>query len=165
MTDAQVYTGAAIMGAVAGMRSLSAPAIVSQLAPSDSLVPNAWTGLLKHRAAGRTLMWLAAGELIADKLPFIPKRTQTASLILRAISGALSGAAVCSARKRSALGGAVIGMAAAVGATFGAYELRRRAGKRFHIPDWPVAIVEDAIAAGSGALVLSSLRTNRATRS
>ncbi len=115
-------------------------------------------GFLENAATAKSLAIAAVGELVADKLPFLPKRTKAPSLIWRAISGALSGAAITSSRKRSALAGAVIGAAAAVGATYGAYELRRWAHDRFEIPDPMLAIVEDVLVAGCGVLVLSSFR-------
>lgn len=161
MTDAKVYTEAAVMGAVAGLRSMSAPAIVSQFARSGLLPIGASSvGFLNRPATIRTTAILAAGELIADKLPFMPKRTKAPSVVARGISGGLSGAAICLSKRRSVLAGALIGAAAAVGATYGAYQLRRRAGQKFHLPDPVVAIVEDAIVAGCGLLVLSALRSS-----
>ncbi len=146
MTDAQVYTGAAVVGAVAGMRSMSSPAIVSRL------------GLLNHPVVAKSTAAIAIAEVIADKLPFLPKRTNAPSLIWRTISGALSGAAICSSKKRSVLAGAMLGAAAAVGATYGAYELRRWAGRKFELPDPVIAVAEDVLAASCACLVLSSLR-------
>jgi len=157
MTDVQVYVGAAVIGAVAGMRSMTAPALVSRLARSGLSLESMQSSLLDRPPVARTVLLFAAGELIADKLPFMPKRTQPPSVVFRAISGGLSGAAVCSSKKRSRIAGVLIGAAAAVGATYGAYELRRRAGERFHIPDWPIALLEDAIAASCGAIVVSKL--------
>ncbi len=136
---------------------MTAPAIVRQIARPGLPVPYLNLSSFDSRTVSRAMTLFALGELIGDKLPFMPKRTQTASLIFRAISGGLSGAVVCSSNKRSVMAGALIGMAAAVGATFGAYELRRQAGTRFHIPDWPIALLEDAVAAGFGALVVSKL--------
>ncbi len=158
MTKAEVYGGAAVMGAVAGLRSMTAPAVVSQLARGLPIGSRSM-GFLNSAVSMRTTVALAVGELIADKLPFLPSRTKPPSLILRAISGALSGAAVCSAKKKSVVSGIVIGAAAAIGATYGAYELRKRAAKRLHVPDPVIAIAEDALAVGTGLLVLSRLRS------
>ena len=159
MTDVQVYTGAAVMGAVAGMRSISAPAIATQIVRSGPLgAGNRQLAFLNRSATARSIAVAAIGELVADKLPFLPKRTKAPSLVWRVLSGALSGAAICAAKKRSAVAGAFLGAAAAAGATYGTYELRRWAGEHFDIPDPVVAIVEDVLVAGSAALVLSSLR-------
>ena len=69
------YAAAAAMGALSGLRSMLGPAIVSEAANRKIVrlrrTPLAW--LASNRAA-RTCELLAVGELIADKLPFIPNR-------------------------------------------------------------------------------------------
>lgn len=159
MTDVEVYTGAALMGVASGMRSLASPAIVSQLAKSGlAPVNHSALGFLNSPVTAKTAAIMAIGEVITDKLPFIPKRTQTPSLVFRAISGAASGAAVTSARKRSVLWGALIGAAAAIGATYGAYHARRWAAEKFDVPDPIIAVLEDALVVGCGVLALSAAR-------
>lgn len=159
MTDAQVYAGAAVMGAAAGMRSMASPVIVGQLQKAG-LAPSGHSAIdfLSQPKTAKTMAVLAVGEMIADKLPFMPKRTQAPALVTRAVSGGLGGAAVCSSKKRSVLAGALIGAAAAVGATYGAYQLRKWAGERFNLPDALIAIAEDALVAGCGMLVVSAVR-------
>ena len=159
MTDAQVYAGAAAMGAVAGMRTLSGPAMLLRAAKSGLQIADREIGVLSHPAAAKTATALAAAEFIADKLPFLPKRTGKAPLTGRAVSGALSGAAVCSARKRSIFVGALLGAAAAIGTAYGVYHLRKKIVERFHWPDPIVALAEDALVAGCGMLVMSKLRS------
>jgi uncharacterized membrane protein len=159
MTDAQIYAGSAVLGAVSGMRSMAAPAIVSRLASSGLLpIEESQLGFLTNSKTAKTTAILAAGEALADKLPFIPNRTQALPLITRAISGAMSGAAFSTGKKRSALFGALCGMAAAIGATFGAFKLRQMADKRLQIPDTIVAVAEDALVATTGYLLLKSLQ-------
>ena len=159
MTDAQVYAGSAVLGAVSGMRSMAAPAIVSRLASSGLLqIEESQIGFLNKPVTAKATAILAAGEALADKLPFIPNRTQALPLITRAISGAMSGAAFSSGKKRSALLGALCGMAAAIGATYGAFRLRQLADKRLQIPDTIVAVAEDALVATTGYLLLRSLQ-------
>ncbi len=164
MTDAQVYTGAAVMGAAAGMRSMAAPAIMSHFAQSG-WVPGGHSPLnfLERPGTAKTMAVLAIGEMIADKLPFMPKRTQAPAVMARAVTGGLSGAAVCSSKKRSVLAGALIGAAAAVGATYAAYNVRKWADKQFQLPDPLVAIIEDAVVAGCGILVISALSSSSNT--
>jgi uncharacterized membrane protein len=158
MGDTEVYAGAAAIGAVAGLRSMTAPALISHLTRSALDSERSKLDFLNSMVSMRTTLVLAVGELIADKLPFVPARTKAPSLIIRAVSGGLSGAALCSAKKRSWFAGALIGAGAAIGASYAAYELRKRAGRHFHLPDPVIAIVEDGIAAGAGALVLSTMR-------
>ncbi len=161
MTDAQVYGEATVMGAVAGLRSMSSPAIMSQFVRSGLLpMGPSPLGFLNGATTAKTLAALAVGELVADKLPFMPKRTKAPSLAARAVSGGFSGAAICSSKKKSVLAGALLGAAAAVGATYGAYQVRRWAGRKFNIADPVVAIVEDVVVAGCGLLVLSALRSS-----
>ncbi len=157
MTDAQVYGGAVVAGAVAGMRSMSAPAIVSRLAESRLQGSADKLAVLHRPTAMKTTAALAIAELIADKLPFMPNRTEPASLAARAVSGALSGAAICSARKRSVLAGALLGTAAAIGMSYGAYQVRKRLHRKLNSPDLVLALAEDAIAASAGVWILRRL--------
>jgi uncharacterized membrane protein len=159
MTDTEVYVSAAAMGAAAGMRSMAAPAIVSHLAKAGHLpLEQGRIGFLGRPSTAKTMAMLAAGELIADKLPFVPKRTKTPSLIVRTASGALSGSALASSKKRSVLLGALLGAAGAVAATYGAYALRKSTSEKLHIPDPIVAVIEDAVVATCAYLVITSVR-------
>jgi uncharacterized membrane protein len=99
---------------------------------------------------------LAAAELVADKMPFTPDRTEPPSLMLRAASGALCGAAVASALRGSSVQGAILGSAAAVGAAFAGREFRRMAHKQ-KWPDAPVALVEDALAIGGAVAIINAI--------
>jgi uncharacterized membrane protein len=160
MTNSQVYVGAALLGAAAGMRSMSPPATVSRLAHTGLLpARNRQLEILAHPTFVATATALAVGELIADKLPFVPARTTPGPLITRAISGAMCGAAVTSAKERSVLLGVLIGAGAAVGAAYGTYHLRRAAGESTGIPDPILALFEDAAVAASSWLVFHSLKT------
>jgi uncharacterized membrane protein len=159
MTNREVYAGAALLGAIAGSRSFSAPALVSHAANSGLLpVGSRPLRFLAGPKTAKTIAFLAAGEFIADKLPFIPNRTTSGPLIARALLGGLSAAAFASGRKRSRFTAALLGAAGAIGATYGFYELRRRAGKRFGVPDPLIAVAEDAFVAGASLLIASRLR-------
>ncbi len=161
-TDAQVYAGSAAIGIAAGMRSMSAPALLSQFARRGTLsVAGSRVGFLKSGGAAATTAVLALGELIADKLPFTPARTTTGPLLARAVTGGLSGAILSSAKKRSPWIGGLIGAFGAVGATFAAYQLRRTITTDLHLPDTLVALAEDATVAGVGILIASRLREDQ----
>jgi uncharacterized membrane protein len=162
MRDFEVYAGAALLGTLAGMRSMAAPAVIGQMSKKGALddVSGVLT-VMKGSGFATVSSIFAAGEFIADKLPMIPNRTDAGPLLGRALAGGLSGAVVCSARKRSALAGAIIGAAAAVGAAYGAYELRKRIGKQFHLPDMAVAVAEDAIVGALGMALAARLSGER----
>jgi uncharacterized membrane protein len=156
MKDAAVYAGAAAIGAVAGLRSSMAPGIVRQLAENETGTEHDELGLLTHPITGYAATALAAAEAMAEQMPLMPKRTEGRSLAARAVAGATSGAALCSAAHRKPAIGALLGALGAIAVTYLGTVLRRRASKT---PEPLFAIVEDAIAAGAGLLVLSKLRT------
>jgi uncharacterized membrane protein len=163
MMDLEVYGGAAVLGAVSGMRSMAAPAIVSRLAHTGLLpLEGSQIKFLGHKNSVKTMALMAAGEMVADKLPFIPSRTAVFPLAARIASGALSGTAFVKARKGSVVLGAIIGSLAAVGASYGAYKLRKVAGQKFHLPDPIVAVAEDALVAACGFAILRALKAAEA---
>jgi uncharacterized membrane protein len=140
-------TWALAAGAVAGMRTLTAPAVVSykmkRIAKAEGLEHP--TGLSGGRTS--TMLALAAlGELVTDKLPKTPSRTDPPALIMRGISGAFAGAAVSGRDSNARIRGAILGGLAAVGASYGMFYLRAWLVKRSGVPDAVVAVGEDALA-------------------
>jgi uncharacterized membrane protein len=142
---AETYAGAAALGVVAGMRSMAAPATLGRL--------KGYSATLEKPAVANTMLALSVGEFIADKLPFLPKRTKTGSLVLRMMSGAICGAIFCSALKRSAVVGAAVGASAALGATYAFYELRHAASEQLGLPGPAIALIEDAVVASVGLTI------------
>jgi uncharacterized membrane protein len=152
MESSEVYAGAALLGAMAGMRSMSAPAVLGKISRNGGLEGSSGPLAFIHHAGFLPVSGaLAVGELIADKLPFVPNRTAAGPLLGRALMGAFSGAAVCAARKRPWLIGALLGGGAAVGAAYGAYQLRKRIGEKLKVSDPLIALGEDVIVGGLGA--------------
>ena len=137
---------------------MSSPALISQLAKSGILPVGSHLGFLAKSGTRTSSAILAAGEFIADKLPFIPKRTEAGPLIARALTGGLAGAAISSGKKRSWQVGALLGIAGAIGAAYGAYHLRKQADQKLHLPDSAVAVLEDLLVVGAGLLITSMLR-------
>ena len=153
----------AALGAVAGLRSLTPPAIVAQAAQQRAIdLDGSGLGFLGSPPVAKTMLALAAVELIVDKLPFAPNRTIPGSLLLRILSGGICGAALCHARKEPLAIGAILGATAAVGAAYAGMELRRRIGQELNAPDAAIALVEDAIAltGAIGAVSASSIVQN-----
>jgi uncharacterized membrane protein len=151
-----IYIRALGMGAVAGLRSLTAPALFSYMATKrndGALVETHLGGLASPKVAG-TLCALAVGELIVDKLPQAPNRTIPASVFVRAVSGGVIGAAICSEERQPPLPGALLGATGAIAATYAAYYLRQTTDRKSGLPDPVVALVEDAIAIAGGLGVL-----------
>jgi len=129
------YVRAAGYGAVAGLRSMTAPA-----------------ALAARRGLGRILIASAVAELIADKLPFAPSRIGPQPLGFRIASGAYAGWRVAG-RDATPLVAAVVGGLGAIGSAYAGHAARRFAVFTLGIPDLVVAIAEDAIAIGAVLLL------------
>jgi len=150
------YLKAACLGVIAGMRSMGAPALVSDhltrtQPPALEQSPLRW---LRTSKAANVTKFLAVGEIIGDKLPFTPSRIAPGPLFGRIASGGLSGAALCVADGKGAGPGAVIGVAGAVAGAYGFYHLRRTLGQKLPIPDPVLGAAEDVLAYGIGWIVL-----------
>jgi len=145
-----VYVLAVVIGVVAGLRSLLAPAVVAWAIRLGALdVGGTWLAHLGRTWVVWVLTAFAIGELIADQLPTLPRRTLPAPFAARIASGALSGAAIGADRGRW-VAGAVAGALGAVLGTLGGHAARARLAAAFG-RDRPAALLEDAIAI-AGAL-------------
>ena len=142
-----VFALALGIGIVAGLRSLTAPAVVAWGAHVGWLnLHDSPLAFMGSTTAVVILSLLAIGELIADKLPMTPKRTAPAPLIARIVTGGLCGASLVAAVGKSVLAGMLLGGIGGVVGAFLGYSVRRRLVKNFHIKDLVVAVCEDAIA-------------------
>ena len=139
---------------MAGLRSLTAPAVVAWGAYIGWLnlhgSPLAFMGSM---IAVAIFSLLAIGELIADKLPIIAKRTAPAPLLARIITGGLCGACLCAAAGQSIVVGAILGGIGGIVGAFLGYGIRRRLIS--HMKDLPVALCEDAVAIGLALFLVS----------
>ena len=144
-----------LIGVVAGLRSLTAPAAVSWGARLGWLhLNNTPMGFLGFAATPYIVSVLAIGELIADKLPKTPSRKAPPGFVTRVVTGALCGAAL-GAASQSLVGGLLAGVLGAVAGTLGGYEFRARLVKAIGGNDLPIALIEDVIAIGGGFLIVS----------
>jgi uncharacterized membrane protein len=132
---------------------MTAPAVVSWVATQNWIRPRSDSlAFLSKQAVASVLSVLAVGELVVDKLPGTPNRTEPFALAVRAVSGGLSGAALWPNRRGIATG-AVLGAAGAIAGAFTGYETRRRLHNKHQISDTVLALAEDAIAVGGGVLL------------
>ena len=156
MTPSVILALAFAIGVIAGLRSLTAPAVICWAAHLG------WINLHDSRLAflGSTVSVvivtiLAVGELINDKLPATPSRTAPVSLGARIVTGAICGAALGVAGAQTALVGAIVGVVGAVVGTFGGYQVRHQIVTQLKVPDIGVALAEDLIAIGSALLIVT----------
>ena len=145
---------------LAGMRSMSAPAFLSHYLARQPHAGLAGSPLrfLQKPITASVLKLLAAGEMVADKLPSTPDRTAPPVLLGRLLSGALVGAAWYRSRHGSALGGGVLGGLVAVAATFVSYALRTGISEKSGVPVALVGVGEDALVLAGGAALVSGQR-------
>jgi uncharacterized membrane protein len=101
---------------------------------------------LTRSSVRRILSVAMVGEMIADKLPFAPDRTDPGPLAGRAVFGALAGSVLAELRQESVARGALIGATGAVVGAFAGYHARRLLTRRAHLPDFAIALCEDALA-------------------
>lgn len=144
-----------LIGIVAGLRSMTAPAMVSWAARLGWLhLENTRLAFLGYAATPYILTVLAIFELIADKLPKTPSRKTPPGFAARLVSGALCGAAF-GAAGQSLLGGLLAGVIGSIAGTLGGYELRTRLVKATAGRDLPIALLEDIIAIGGALLIVT----------
>lgn len=144
-----------LIGIVAGLRAMTAPAAVSWAARLGwSSVP-AGLAFLAYSFTPWILTALALGELVTDQLPTTPSRTVPVQFGTRLLTGALSGAAIGGAHALL-LPGLAAGVAGAVIGTLGGRAFRARLAKGFG-SDRPAAFIEDAVALGAAFLIVAAL--------
>ena len=145
----------ALIGVVAGLRTMTAPAAVSWAAWLGWLdLGSTRLAFLGYRYTPWILTVLALGELVTDQLPTTPSRTVPIQFGARLASGALCGAAIGASAGHLVIGAAA-GVAGAVAGTLGGHALRARLARTFGT-DRPAAFIEDAVAIGGAALTVMS---------
>ncbi|WP_073854950.1 DUF4126 family protein [Pontibacter flavimaris] len=140
------------MGALAGMRSLAAPALLSSALQENPQGGLSGTPLafLQNKYVAYALTGLAATELLGDKLPVAPDRIILPSLLMRAGSGAVVGAAIFAGSYKSMTKGALAGASAAVAATYASFYLRKFLSDKTEIADPVLGMLEDTLVLGAG---------------
>lgn len=151
-----VFALAAGIGIVAGLRSLTAPAVVSWAAYLGWLtLGGSVLGFMGSVAAAAIFSLLALVEFVGDMLPTTPSRTSLVPLLARIVMGGLCGACLCVSAGQSLVAGAAIGGIGGVIGAFGGYQARTRLGRALGVKDIFIAIPEDLVAIGLAYLIVS----------
>ena len=147
---------ALLIGIVAGLRAMMAPAAVSWAASAGRLhLEGHWFAFLGYRFTPWILTVLALGELVTDQLPSTPSRKIPVQFAARVALGAMSGAAI--GTRAGAHGWCfILGAIGAVIGTLGGAALRDRLATRFR-SDRTAALIEDAFAIAAAALIVAAL--------
>ncbi|WP_376961697.1 DUF4126 family protein [Azospirillum sp. A26] len=144
-----------LIGAVAGSRTLIAPAAVSWAAYGGWLdLSGSWLFFLGHPVSPWVFTAMAVAELVVDKLPTTPSRKLPFPFASRIGSGAIAGAAI-GANAGFWIGGLVAGGIGAVVGTLVGYAARMRMATAFG-RDRPAALLEDAVALVAALLIVSA---------
>jgi uncharacterized membrane protein len=145
-----------LLSAASGLRSSSAPAFLARAASRGdlSLPESPPLQTLRSPLAAALLAAALAGEMVVDKLPFVPDRISPPALAGRMVSGTLAGSLLFREAGRRAWAGALLGAAVAAASAHAGYRLRGHATGRLGLPDLPVALAEDAAVLACGAAFL-----------
>lgn len=151
ITDDTAVVPTILLAAASGARTMTGVAATAKL-------------LATPRIAGGAAA-LAAIELVADKLPFLPDRTEPGPLFGRIVAGGAIGIALASATGNDKARGALIGAAAAFAGAFVGFHARRLLADRMDAT--AAALVEDAAVgalAAAGARAMPKPRSSRFRR-
>lgn len=147
---------ASLIGVIAGLRALTAPAAVAWGAALGwfdvSQTPLAFMG---YRWTPWIFTLLALVELVTDQLPSTPSRKVPMQFGARLIMGGLSGATIGAAGGLLGVG-LTAGILGAVAGTLGGAVVRARLASVFQ-RDPPAAILEDAVAIVGAILIVASV--------
>jgi len=147
---------ALLIGVVAGMRAMLAPAAVAWAARLGWLDLHAQAlAVLGYRWTPWLLSLLALGELVGDKLPATPSRKTALPFAVRIASGALCGGAIGVSSGHGPVG-ALLGAIGAVIGTLGGAAIRANLARAF-VNDRPAALIEDAVAIAAATLIMLAL--------
>lgn len=138
------------LAGAAGLRSMAAPAFLARAVRRRDLdAPN--LPALGSARLSKALTFLAVGEMMADKTPFVPARTSAPALLGRAVSGALAGATLFASEGRRTNSGAILGAVCAAGAAYAGENPRSAGVRRLGLPDPLLAVLEDRLVLFLGA--------------
>jgi uncharacterized membrane protein len=156
MNHGEVLLLAFLLGVVAGLRALTAPAVLAWAAHRGWLeLHGTPLSFMASTAAIVVFILLAVGELIGDQLPSAPPRTARPGLIARIVTGGLSGAGLATAGGAPLALGALAGAVGGVAGAFGGYHARVGLVRALKVPDLVIATIEDIVAIGGGLFLVS----------
>jgi uncharacterized membrane protein len=152
-----IFVLALLIGVIAGLRAMTAPALVSWAAYFGWLhLDGTWLGFFGNVWVRWILTLFALVELVTDQLPTTPSRTVPVQFGARIVAGGLSGAAI-GAGSGNLVGGLIAGIIGAVIGTLGGRAFRGQLAKAFS-SDRPAAFIEDAVAIGGALLIGVALK-------
>ena len=145
-----------LIGVVAGLRAMTAPAAVSLAARAGWLdLSTTSLAFLGYAYTPWIFAVLALVELVTDQLPTTPSRTVPIQFGTRILMGGLTGGAI-GASGGTLVTGLITGVVGALIGTLGGRAFRARLAAAFG-SDRPAAVIEDLIAIGGAFLIVAVL--------
>ena len=145
-----------LIGIVAGLRAMIAPAAVSWAAQMGVLdLSQSWLAFLGYRFTPWIFTVAALAELVTDQLPSTPSRKVPPQFAARLVMGALAGGVLATPSSATILG-LVAGAVGAVIGTLGGAAARGAMARAFG-SDRPAAIIEDVVAIAGAFLIVRSV--------
>jgi uncharacterized membrane protein len=144
-----------LLGGLTGLRTMTPMAILCWFAYADDLgLHRSWAFWTTKLVTAIVFSILAVGELIGDKLPQTPNRTDAFPLIARIAFGGLVGAICATSLHGAAIEGILLGAIGAVAGAFVGFHLRQAATKSWGVPKLAAALTEDILAIGLSVIAL-----------
>ncbi len=144
-----------LIGIIAGLRSMAAPAAASWAAHLGLLpVAGTWLAFIASPIAAWILTAAATAELVTDQLPSTPSRKVPVQFGARIVSGAFSGAVIAIGTGWAL--GAVAGAIGALIGTLAGAAARAKLAAAFG-RDTPAALIEDVVAIGGAVAIVALL--------
>ncbi len=147
---------ALLIGFIAGLRSMTAPALVSWAAALGAIpLEGSFLAFLAHPVTPWFITALALGELVVDKLPQTPSRLLLLPFLVRLVVGGVCGG-IIGGVEGVLIGGALTGVIGAGLGSFAGAAFRERMSEKLKM-DLPGAVLEDLVAVGGALLVVLAL--------
>jgi uncharacterized membrane protein len=158
MNGSHVLLLAFAIGVIAGLRAITAPAVVAWAAHLSWInlhgTPLSFMGSI---IAVAIFTLAAIGEIVNDKLPKTPSRLSPGGLAPRILFGGLSGAAMAVGGGQALWLGIVLGIVGSLAGAFAGYHIRKSIVQALGTKDLYIALVEDLVAIGCGLFIVSHL--------
>jgi uncharacterized membrane protein len=156
MSPSHVLVHTVLIGIIAGLLSLTAPAVVAWGAHLGWLtLQNTALAFVGSTTAVVIFTLLAVFEIGVDKRPSTPSRLAPGVLIARVVCGGFCGAAIAASGGQAIVFGVGLGAVGAVAGAYVGHALRTRLVRALTVPDWVIAVLGDAVAIGGGLAIVA----------
>jgi len=112
---------------------------------------------LQLPAVANTLAVLAIGELVGDKLPTTPNRTDVVPLVGRFAFGAFTAATLLKAKGGNAVSGLILGGVFALSTAFASFYLRKAITGPNKLSNVAAGLIEDCLVLGIGTVTIAKM--------